>query len=58
VATKLSDYLKRHTDMEQRIYKSGRENFLSTEYSPRIQRLATQFFGKPVTIETVRLLPF
>ena len=58
VAGKLADYLKRHPEMEQRLDKSGRETFLSTEYSPRIQKLATQFFGKPVTIETVRLVPF
>ena len=58
VATKLVDYLKRHPEMERRLDKSGHETFLSTEYSPRIQKLATQFFGKPVTIETVRLVPF
>jgi glutamate racemase len=58
VAAKLVDYLKRHPEMEQRLDKSRRESFLSTEYSPRIQKLATQFFGKPVTIETVQLVPF
>jgi glutamate racemase len=55
VADKLADYLRRHSEMETRLDKSGKEIFLSTEYSPRIQKLATQFFGKPITIETVKL---
>ena len=57
VAEKLADYLRRHPEIERRIDRSGKETFLSTEYSPRIQRLATQFFGKPVTIEPVDLQP-
>jgi glutamate racemase len=55
VAAKLADYLRRHPEMEQRLEKSGKETFLTTEYSPRIQRLATQFFGRPITIETRQL---
>jgi glutamate racemase len=55
VAEKLADYLRRHPEMEQRLGKSSTELFLTTEYSPRIQRLATQFFGRPITIETVKL---
>jgi len=41
--------------MERRLDRSAREFFLSTEYSPRIQRLATQFYGKPVVIDPVKL---
>jgi len=55
VAAKLDDYLRRHPEMERRLDRSGRETFLSTEYSPRIQRLATQFYGRAVAIETVAL---
>jgi len=55
VAEKLADYLRRHPEMERRLDKSGTELFLTTEYSPRIQRLATQFFGRPIAIQTVRL---
>lgn len=58
VAGKLVDYLSRHPKMERRLDKSGQETFLSTEYSPRIQKLATQFFGRPVTIEMTQLVPF
>jgi glutamate racemase len=57
VAAKLVDYLRRHPEIEQRLDRSGSESFLSTEYSPRIQQLATRFFGKPVTIEGVKLAP-
>jgi len=57
VSGKLEDYLRRHPEMEQRLDKSGSATFLSTEYSPRIQKLATQFFGKPLTIETATLSP-
>jgi glutamate racemase len=57
VADKLADYLKRHPEIERRLDRSGSETFLSTEYSPRIQRLATQFFGKPVEIAAVKLVP-
>jgi glutamate racemase len=53
VAAKLEDYLRRHPEMEVRLDRSGTETFLSTAYSPRIQTLATQFFGKPIRIENV-----
>lgn len=55
IAEKLADYLRRHPEMDARLEKSGKETFLTTEYSPRIQSLATQFFGKPITIETTQL---
>jgi glutamate racemase len=57
IAAKLEDYLKRHPDIEDRLDKFGKEAFLTTEDSPRIRNLATQFFGKPLTIETVQLVP-
>ena len=52
VADKLVDYLRRHPEMDRRLERSGNETFLTTEYSPRIQKLATQFFGRPIVIET------
>jgi len=55
IADKLADYLHRHPEMDARLEKSGKETFLTTEYSSRIQRLATQFYGKPVTIDTTQL---
>jgi glutamate racemase len=55
VAAKLEDYLRRHAEIETRLSRDGKEVFLSTEFSPRIQTLATQFFGGPIKIETVTL---
>jgi len=55
VASKLENYLARHPEMEQRLDRSGMETFLSTENSPRIQTLATRFFGQPLRIDTVQL---
>lgn len=55
VADKLADYLVRHPEIERRLDKAGKETFLTTEFSPRIQRLATQFFGRPIVIETIQL---
>jgi glutamate racemase len=58
VADKLADYLRRHPEIEQRLNRSRKETFLSTENSPRVQQLATRFYGSSVTIEAVTLVPF
>ena len=55
VAAKLDNYLQRHPEMERRLDRTGDETFLSTENSPRIQTLATGFFGQPIRIDTVTL---
>ncbi len=53
VADKLADYLKRHPEIEKHLDSSGSQTFLTTEYCERIQRLGTQFFGKPIAIDPV-----
>jgi glutamate racemase len=55
VADKLADYLGRHPEIERRLDSSGRDIFLTTEYSGRVQRLGTQFFGKPIAVGKVVL---
>jgi glutamate racemase len=55
VSDKLSDYLRRHPEMERRLDKSGTEAFLTTEYSSRIQRLGAQFFGARIPMETITM---
>jgi glutamate racemase len=57
VAAKLADYLRRHPEMEQRLNTSGSETFLTSEYSPRIQELGSQFFGTSIAMATITLLP-
>ena len=54
-ALKLVDYLRRHPEMEIRLDRSGTQKFLTTQYSVRIQRLGTQFFGGPIVMEIVSL---
>ena len=53
VAAKLADYLARHPEMARRLNSAGTETFLTSEYSPRIQRLGSQFFGSSITMTTV-----
>ena len=55
VSEKLSDYLVRHPEIESRLDTTMAETFLTTEYSPRIQRLGAQFWGNPIRIETITL---
>ncbi len=55
VANKLADYLKRHPEIDERLDRSAQALFFSTEYSSRIQRLGTQFFGRSIVIETMQL---
>jgi glutamate racemase len=55
IAAKLENYLSRHPEMERRLDRSATEVFLSTENSPRIQTLATRFFGQPLRIDTVQI---
>jgi glutamate racemase len=55
VADKLADYLRRHPEMERRLDKASRHTFLTTEYSERVHRLGTQFFGRPISIDRVVL---
>jgi glutamate racemase len=53
VAEKLADYLRRHPEIEQRLDTAGTEIFFTSEYSPRIQRLGTQFFGSTISMTTI-----
>lgn len=50
VAEKLADYLVRHPEFGARLDTSGAATFLTTEYSDRIQLLATRFYGSPINI--------
>lgn len=50
IADKLQDYLRRHPEIERRLDRSGKEGFLSSDCSDRIQRLGAQFFGRAIRI--------
>jgi glutamate racemase len=55
VADKLADYLVRHSELASKLKLSGEAAFLTTEYSSRIQDLATRFFGSPIIMKTIAL---
>ena len=57
IATKLADYLRRHPEIETRLDVRGTETFLTSEYSPRIQRLGSQFYGSGLVMSTITLPP-
>jgi len=53
VAEKLGDYLERHPEFGDQLDLSGKSTFLTTEYSDRIKKLATLFYGSPIEMETL-----
>jgi glutamate racemase len=54
-AGKLVDYLRRHPEIEARLSRGGSRRYLSTDLTPRFQRLAGLFMGHPVDTEVVEL---
>lgn len=55
VAEKLTDYLTRHPEMEQRITKNGTVRFLTTENAEIFETKAGLFLGQTVNAEMVVL---
>lgn len=47
VADSLADYLIRHPEMEQRLEKGGRTQYLTTETAEKFSRLASIFMDEP-----------
>jgi glutamate racemase len=54
VAEKLSDYLKRHHELEKSCSKNGEIHFLTTENSLDFDRKASMFFGEIVVSEHIK----
>lgn len=55
VAESLSDYLRRHPEMEKRISRGGTIEYLTTEHPERFDTLATTFVGHPVAASHLEL---
>ncbi len=53
VADKLKDYLARHTEIENKLHKSSRIKFLTTDLTDKFQILGSRFFSKPINPEKV-----
>ncbi len=54
-AGKLVDYLKRHPEIEARLSRGRSRRYLTTDLTPRFQRLASLFMGHPLDSELVEL---
>jgi len=55
VAEKLIDYLKRHSDIDAKISKSGNVVFQTTEYAPNFEEKAALFLGQDVEAKKIQL---
>lgn len=53
VAEKLSDYLFRHPEMEQRLSKGGNMRYLTTETAANFEAKASLFLGESITAHKV-----
>lgn len=55
VAASLAEYFKRHPEMDKRLSRNKTAHFLSTDKNGQFDRLASMFYGKPITAERVSL---
>lgn len=55
VAESLQNYLYRHPEMEQRLSKTGKQRFLTTEYPEQFNEAAAVFLSSPVDAERITL---
>lgn len=55
VSERLVDYLKRHPSLEERISRSGKTTFQTTEYPDVFESKASLFMGHAITAENVHL---
>ncbi len=55
VATSLQDYLIRHSEMEDRITKTGNRQFYTTDDTAGFDEKATLFFGEPLQARQIHL---
>ncbi len=56
VARKLKDYLFRHKEIEKKLAKNGRIEFLTTDLSDNFQTLGSCYFGRKIKVKKVSLL--
>lgn len=55
VARSLTDYLRRHPEMETRLSRGGTVRYLTTDHAEKFDQTASLFLGQPVTATTVTL---
>ncbi|HVY67658.1 MAG TPA: glutamate racemase [Patescibacteria group bacterium] len=52
---KLADYLRRHPELERKLGKNGRRDFLITESGKSFTAMASRLFGRRLHLKTVKL---
>lgn len=55
VAEATAEYLERHPEMDERLVKEGRIDFLTTDTVEHFEQGASHFFGSPVKARCIRL---
>lgn len=58
VADRLSDWLRRHPDVERRLSRQGRRRIATTDDSSWFARQGEPILGSPIDVERVRLRPW
>ena len=55
VPGKLQTYLRRHPELDEKLGKNGKREFLVTDITPTLEKKANEWFGKDVALEVVEL---
>lgn len=55
IGLKLADYFKRHPEIEEKLSKTNKEIFLTTDLTERFKKLGSKFFGKKISPEIIQL---
>lgn len=55
VSAKLADYLARHPEMEKRLSKHKRRDFLVTDLTNATKRLAKKWFGRDIKLQVIKI---
>ncbi|MDP3015335.1 MAG: glutamate racemase [bacterium] len=57
IAEKLRNYLARHPEIENKLSKTGKRIFLTTEDSERVKNLSQIFYGEQIAITIINIGP-
>ncbi|MEK9181287.1 MAG: aspartate/glutamate racemase family protein, partial [Patescibacteria group bacterium] len=55
IPEKLSDYLRRHTEIEKKLSHNRRREFFVTDLTPVYQKLAFQWFGEKARLRKIKI---
>jgi len=55
IPAKLADYLKRHREIDKKLSRDGKKEFLVTKINPGFKAVAKRLFGKSIKLKSIRL---